>query len=179
MSEAINVGEQTFEKVVLQSEIPVLVDFWAAWCGPCRMVAPVLDQIAAEHEGKIRIVKVNVDEEPALAAQYRITSIPAMKVFKGGEEVRELIETGEVVGPGGYVYEPAGNVDSWKAVGDVPVIVHIVAFGAMEYLGPDGEVLRRDGPASLREIYRRHCAAAGVVPLDLGGERCLHLYASR
>ncbi len=92
---------------------------------------------------------------------------------------RELIETGEVVGPGGYVYEPAGNVDSWKAVGDVPVIVHIVAFGAMEYLGPDGEVLRRDGPASLREIYRRHCAAAGVVPLDLGGERCLHLYASR
>ena len=91
MSEAINVGEQTFEKVVLQSEIPVLVDFWAAWCGPCRMVGPVLDQIAAEHEGKIRIVKVNVDEEPALAAQYRITSIPAMKVFKGGEEVRELI----------------------------------------------------------------------------------------
>jgi len=91
MSEAINVGEQTFDKVVLQSEIPVLVDFWAAWCGPCRMVAPVLDQIAAEHEGKIRIVKVNVDEEPALAAQYRITSIPAMKVFKGGEEVREII----------------------------------------------------------------------------------------
>ena len=91
MSEAINVGEQTFEKVVLQSEIPVLVDFWAAWCGPCRMVAPVLDQIAAENEGKIRIVKVNVDEEPALAAQYRITSIPAMKVFKGGEEGRELI----------------------------------------------------------------------------------------
>ena len=91
MSEAINVGEQTFDKVVLQSEIPVLVDFWAAWCGPCRMVAPVLDQIAAEHEGKIRIVKVNVDEEPALAAQFRITSIPAMKVFKGGEEVRELI----------------------------------------------------------------------------------------
>jgi len=91
MSEAINVGEQTFEKVVLQSDIPVMVDFWAAWCGPCRMVAPVLDQIAAEHEGKIRIVKVNVDEEPALAAQYRITSIPAMKVFKGGEEVREII----------------------------------------------------------------------------------------
>ena len=81
----------TWDKDVLQADGPVLVDFWAAGCGPCRMVAPVLDQIAAEHEGKIRIVKVNVDEEPALAAQYRITSIPAMKVFKGGEEVRELI----------------------------------------------------------------------------------------
>lgn len=91
MSEAINVDEGTFEKVVLQSEIPVLVDFWAVWCGPCRMVAPVLDEIAKEHEGKIRIVKVNVDENPGLAAQYRITSIPAMKVFSGGEEVREII----------------------------------------------------------------------------------------
>ena len=91
MSEAIIVGEQTFDKVVLQNEIPVLVDFWAAWCGPCRAVAPILDEIAKEHEGKIRIAKVNVDENPALAAQYRITSIPAMKVFKDGEEVREII----------------------------------------------------------------------------------------
>lgn len=91
MKEPINVDEQTFDKVVLQSEIPVLVDFWAAWCGPCRAVAPILDQIAAEQEGKIRIVKLNVDENPNLAAQYRITSIPAMKVFKDGEEVREII----------------------------------------------------------------------------------------
>lgn len=91
MSEPIIVGEQTFDKVVLQNDVPVLVDFWAEWCGPCRMVAPVLDQIAAEHEGKILIAKVNVDENPGLAARFRITSIPAMKVFKGGEEVREII----------------------------------------------------------------------------------------
>lgn len=91
MNEPINVDEQTFEKVVLQSEIPVLVDFWAAWCGPCRQVAPVLDVIAKEQEGKLLIAKLNVDENPNLAAQYRITSIPAMKVFQNGEEVREII----------------------------------------------------------------------------------------
>ncbi len=91
MSEPIIVGEQTFDKVVLQSPVPVLVDFWAEWCGPCRMVAPVLDQIAAEHDGKIIIAKVNVDENPGLASRYRITSIPAMKVFSNGEEVREII----------------------------------------------------------------------------------------
>lgn len=91
MSEAVNVGAQTFDKVVLQSSIPVLVDFWAEWCGPCRMVSPVLDEIAKEHEGQIMIAKVNVDHEPDLAARYHITSIPAMKVFKNGEEVRELI----------------------------------------------------------------------------------------
>lgn len=91
MKEPVIVDEQTFEKVVLQSEIPVLVDFWAAWCGPCRMVAPVLDEIAGEQEGKLLIAKLNVDENPNLAAKYRITSIPAMKVFKGGEEVHEII----------------------------------------------------------------------------------------
>jgi quercetin dioxygenase-like cupin family protein len=84
---------------------------------------------------------------------------------------RLLLETGEVVGPGGYVYEPAGNVDSWQAVGAEPVIVHITAFGAMEYLSEDGEVLRRDSPSSLRERYLSFCSENALTPLDLGGER--------
>lgn len=81
---------------------------------------------------------------------------------------RRLIESGEVAGPGGYVYEPAGNVDSWVAIGQQPVVVHIVAFGAMESLAPDGKVLRRDTPASLRDLYLSHCRAHGLAPLDLG-----------
>jgi 2,4'-dihydroxyacetophenone dioxygenase len=83
---------------------------------------------------------------------------------------RRLLETGEVVAPGGYVYEPAGNVDSWMAVGDEPVVVHITSFGAMEYLGAGGEVLRRDSASSLRKTYLRYCAEQGLTPLDLGGE---------
>jgi quercetin dioxygenase-like cupin family protein len=83
---------------------------------------------------------------------------------------RKLIETGQIVGPGGYVYEPAGNVDSWMAVGDEPVIVHIVTYGAMEYLGARGEVLRRDTGSSLRDRYLRYCADHALAPIDLGGE---------
>jgi len=82
---------------------------------------------------------------------------------------RELIETGEVVGPGSYVYEPAGHVDSWRSVGEEPVVVHIASFGAMEYLDGKGGVLRRDSAASLREIYEGFCAEHGLAPLDLGG----------
>jgi quercetin dioxygenase-like cupin family protein len=80
---------------------------------------------------------------------------------------RRLIETDEIVGPGTYVYEPPGNVDSWMAVGDEPVIVHIISFGAMEYLGDDGAVLRRDTPASLHDIYLRFCESSGLTPLEL------------
>jgi 2,4'-dihydroxyacetophenone dioxygenase len=82
---------------------------------------------------------------------------------------RKLIESGEVIGPGGYVYEPAGNVDSWMAVGIEPVVVHIAAYGAMEYLGDRDEVLRRDTPSSLLEIYRCYCEENGIPSADLVG----------
>jgi len=80
---------------------------------------------------------------------------------------RRLIEADEIVGPGGYVYEPAGNVDSWMAVGDEPVVVHIVSFGAMEYIGTDGEVTRRDTPSSLYDTYIRFCTDNNLTPAVL------------
>lgn len=85
------VTEATFDQEVLQNERAVLVDFWAEWCGPCRAVSPILDQIATEHADKLDIVKLNVDENPGLAMKYQITAIPAMKVFKAGEVVHTVI----------------------------------------------------------------------------------------
>jgi thioredoxin 1 len=76
---------------VLQSEQPVIVDFWAEWCGPCHAVAPVIDKIAEERDGTIKVVKVNIDEEPALAQRYGIMSIPAIVLFKGGEPAAAAI----------------------------------------------------------------------------------------
>ena len=91
MSAARSVTDASFEQDVLSNEKTVLVDFWAEWCGPCRAVGPILDQIAAEHADKIEIVKLNVDENPQTAAKYQITSIPAMKVYQGGEVVKTVI----------------------------------------------------------------------------------------
>ncbi|TFC09494.1 thioredoxin [Cryobacterium algoritolerans] len=85
------VTDATFDQEVINNEKTVLVDFWAEWCGPCRAVSPILDQIASENADKIDIVKLNVDDFPALAAKYQITSIPAMKVFQGGEVVKTVI----------------------------------------------------------------------------------------
>ncbi|MEN9603632.1 MAG: thioredoxin [Actinomycetota bacterium] len=86
-----NATAASFTQDVINSEKIVLVDFWAEWCGPCRMVSPILDEIGAEHADKLEIVKVNVDEEPHLAAEYQITGIPAMKVFQNGKIVREMV----------------------------------------------------------------------------------------
>jgi thioredoxin 1 len=85
------VTDATFDQEVINNEKTVLVDFWAEWCGPCRAVSPILDQIAHEHADKLDIVKLNVDDNPALAAKYQITSIPAMKVFQKGEVVKTVI----------------------------------------------------------------------------------------
>jgi len=87
----VNATTESFKTEVLDSDLPVIVDFWAEWCGPCRMVAPVLDEISSEYQGKLKVVKVNVDEEPQLAMDYQVTGIPLLGVFQGGKIVKHLV----------------------------------------------------------------------------------------
>jgi thioredoxin 1 len=91
MAANLAIGEAQFEQEVLQSEVPVLVDFWAEWCGPCRAIAPAVEQIAQEYEGKAKVFKLDVDHEGAIATRYGIMSIPALLVFKGGKVVDQQV----------------------------------------------------------------------------------------
>jgi thioredoxin 1 len=91
MSGASPVTDSTFKAEVLDSAVPVLVDFWAPWCGPCRMVAPVVDEIAEQYGTKIKVVKLNTDENPTVASQYGIRSIPTLMIFKGGQRVDMVV----------------------------------------------------------------------------------------
>ena len=87
----IMITTENFEQEVLQSELPVLVDFWATWCGPCKMLAPTIAKIADERAGSLKVCKLDVDEEPEIAAKYGISSIPTLKVFVNGEVVRSSV----------------------------------------------------------------------------------------
>ena len=83
----VHTTDATFEQDVLKSDVPVLLDFWAPWCGPCKMVAPILDELAGEFEGKLKIVKINVDENEQVPAQFNVRGIPTLMVFKNGQNV--------------------------------------------------------------------------------------------
>ena len=91
MSKPIEVTDATFEAEVLKADLPVLVDFWAAWCGPCKMIAPIVEELAKDYVGKLKVCKLNVDENNQTAAQFGIMSIPTLMLFKGGKPVERLI----------------------------------------------------------------------------------------
>src|SRR3990167_6149798 len=91
MSNVGEVTDATFESEVLKSKLPVLVDFWAPWCGPCRAVAPVVEEIANDYNGKLKVLKLNTDENPKTAQAYRISGIPSLMIFKNGQPVEQVV----------------------------------------------------------------------------------------
>jgi len=91
MSKPVAISDDSFEQEVLKSDTPVVVDFWAAWCGPCKMIAPILEEIAQEYDGKLKVAKLDVDANTKVASQYKIMSIPSLLFFKGGELVEQVV----------------------------------------------------------------------------------------